>query len=191
MAAIAALTNRAILLRKGGVQYSGPPKEAFDLYMTDDTPTAEIYSAPPNPDRPNITRVEIETSQAAFTHESGQPWRVRFELHFPYALPKASLWFQIFNQFQTAVLRFDAYDKNVPICQGAGKSVVTCTIPHLDLNVGSYHLKVRLAGPPGGLRYETLEDICPFTVVILDRVTAHGWKPESCSYLVDADWDVK
>jgi lipopolysaccharide transport system ATP-binding protein len=191
MAAIAALTNRAILLRKGGVQYSGPPKEAFDLYMTDDTPTEEIYSAPPNPDHPNITRVEVECSQAGNTHESGQPWRVRFELHFPYALPKASLAFQVFNQFQTAVLRFDAYDQDVPICQGAGKAVVVCTVPHLDLNVGSYHLKARLAGPPGGLHYETLDNICPFTVVILDRVASQGWKPESCSYLVNANWEVK
>ena len=191
MAAIAALTNRAILLRKGGVQYSGPPKEAFDLYMTDDTPTEEIYAASPNAERPNITRVAVETSQAGNTHESGQPWRARFELHFPYALPKASLSFQIFNQFQTAVLKFDSYDQDVPVSAGGGKAVVTCTVPHLDLNIGSYTLKVRLAGPPGGLHYETLDSICPFTVVILDRVAADGWKPEACSYLVDAGWDVK
>ena len=191
MAAIAALTNRAILLRKGGVQYSGPPKEAFDLYMTDDTPTEEIYVAPPNSEKPNITRVEVETSQAGHTHESGQPWRARFELHFPYALPKASLSFQIFNQFQTAVLKFDSYDQDVPVSAGGGRSVVTCTIPHLDLNVGSYTIKARLAGPPGGLHYQTLDSICPFTVVILDRVAADGWKPEACSYLVDASWNVK
>ncbi len=191
MAAIAALTNRAILLRKGGVQYSGSPKEAFDLYMTDDTPTEETYAAPPNSEKPNITRVEVETSQAGHTHESGQPWSARFELHFPYALPKASLSFQIFNQFQTAVLKFDSYDQDVPVSASGGRSVVTCTIPHLDLNVGSYTLKARLAGPPGGLHYETLDSICPFTVVILDRVAADGWKPEACSYLVDASWNVK
>jgi len=191
MAAIAALTNRAILLKKGGVEYSGNPKEAFDRYMTDDTPTEEIYTAPPNPERPNIIRAEVECSQAGYSHESGQLWRARFEIHYPYTLPKASLSFQIFNQFQTAVLKFDAYDQDVQICKGAGVTRVTCTIPHLDLNIGTFFLKVRLAGPPGGLHYETLDSICPFTVVILDRTTADGWKPEACSYLVGSSWNVE
>jgi lipopolysaccharide transport system ATP-binding protein len=191
MAAIAALTNRAILLKKGGVEYTGNPKEAFDRYMTDDEPTEEIYTAPPNPERPSIVRAEVECSQAGYSHDSGQPWRARFEIHYPYALPKASLSFQIFNQFQTAVLKFDAYDQDVQICKGAGITRVTCTIPHLDLNIGSFYLKVRLAGPPGGLHYETLDSICPFTVVILDRTTADGWKPEACSYLVNSNWAVE
>ena len=44
---------------------------------------------------------------------------------------------------------------------------------------------------PSGLLYETLDSICPFTVVIIDRVAADGWKSEACSYLVDASWNVK
>jgi lipopolysaccharide transport system ATP-binding protein len=191
MNAIAALTNRAILLKKGGVQYSGTPKEAFDLYLASDEHQEEIYTAAPNPDHPNIVRAEVECSQAAYTHQSGQRWRARFDLHYPYALPKAALSFQIFNQFQTPVLYFNAYDQDVQICKGAGTTTVTCTIPKLDLNVGSYSLKVFLAGPPGGLHYETLDSICPFTVEVLDRTTANGWKPEISSYLVDSTWAVE
>jgi ABC-type polysaccharide/polyol phosphate transport system ATPase subunit len=191
MAAIAALTKRAILLRKGGVQYSGSPKEAFDLYMTDDTPTEQIYTATPNKDRPNILRAEVECSQTGSTHDSGEPWRVRFDIHYPNALPKADVSFQIFNQFQSPVLCLDAYDHDVQVCKGAGTTRVTCTIPKLDLNVGTYTLKVFLTGPPGGLHYETLDSICPFTVVVLDRTTARGWKPESSAYLVDSSWSVE
>jgi lipopolysaccharide transport system ATP-binding protein len=191
MNAIAALTNRAILLKKGGVQYSGTPKEAFDLYLASDEHQEEIYTAAPNPDHPNIVRAEVECSQAAYTHQSGQRWRARFDLHYPYALPKAALSFQIFNQFQTPVLYFNAYDQDVQICKGAGTTTVTCTIPKLDLNVGSYSLKVFLSGPPGGLHYETLDSICPFTVEVLDRTTANGWKPEISSYLVDSVWAVE
>jgi hypothetical protein len=89
------------------------------------------------------------------------------------------------------VLNVNAYDQDVQICKGAGIARVTCTIPHLDLNIGSFYLKVRLAGPPGGLHYETLDSVCPFTVVILDRTTADGWKPEACAYLVPSNWAVE
>jgi ABC-type polysaccharide/polyol phosphate transport system ATPase subunit len=190
MAAIAALTNRAILLKKGGVQYSGSPKEAFDLYMTNDVPSEEIYTAPPNKDQPNIVRAEIQCSQAGYTHDSGEPWRVRFEIHYPYALPKANVSFQIFNQYQSPVISIDSYDHDAQVCKGAGTTTVTCTIPRLDLNVGNYSLKLFLCGPPGGLLYETIDNVCPFTVVVLDRTAAYGWKPEMAGYLVESSWSV-
>jgi lipopolysaccharide transport system ATP-binding protein len=192
MTAISALTNRVILLRKGGVQYSGTAKEAFDLYLAeDDSQHNQIYTAPPHPDHPNITRAEIQCSEPGNTHNSGEPWKARFEIHYPVALPKASLSFQIFNQFQSPVLHLCAYDHDLSICKGVGTTVVECSIPHLDLNAGGYHLKVSLAGPPGGLHYETLDNLCPFTVMVLSKTTAHGWKPEMCAYLVDSSWSVE
>lgn len=191
MAAIAALTNRAILLRKGSVQYSGPPKEAFDLYMSEDVPTEAVYTAEPLKDKPNIVRAEIECSQAGATHDSGEPWLARIEINFPYALPSAALWIQIFNQFQSSVLLFRTEDQDVEICHGAGRAVVTCRIPKLDLNIGTYSLKLHLTGPKGGLHYETLDGICPFGVVVLNRAHAADWKPEWATYVVDGHWTVE
>jgi lipopolysaccharide transport system ATP-binding protein len=191
MAAIAALTNRAILLRKGGVQFSGAPKEAFDLYMSDDTPVDEIYTAAPNPEHPTIVRVEVHCSQTGSMHDSGEPWHVRFEIDYPYAPPAPTLSFQIVNQFQSSVLHFNTYDHDVEICKGKGRMSVTCTIPRLDLNVGAYSLRANLMGPPGGLHYQTLDSICPFSVVVLDRTSADGWKPELATYLVDGEWSVE
>jgi lipopolysaccharide transport system ATP-binding protein len=191
MAAIAALTNRAILLRKGGVQFSGAPKEAFDLYMSDDTPVDEIYTGEPNPDKPAIVRVEVHCSQTGSMHDSGEPWHIRFEIDYPYAPPAATLSFQIINQFQSSVLHFNTYDQEVEICKGKGRMSVTCTIPRLDLNVGAYSIRANLMGPPGGLHYQTLDSICPFSVVVLDRTSADGWKPELATYLVAGEWSVE
>lgn len=192
MTAISALTNRVILLRKGSVQFSGATKEAFDLYLAEgETQQQDIYSAPPCADHPNIVRAEVQCSEAGNNHNSGETWKARFEIHYPYALPKASLSFQIFNQFQSPVIHLCAYDVDISICKGVGTTVVECTIPKLDLNVGSYHLKVFLAGPPGGLHYETLDNICPFTVIVLSKTTAEGWRPEMCTYLVDSSWRVE
>ena len=191
MTAISALTNRVILLQKGGVQYSGTAKEAFDLYLADDTQADYIYTAKPQSDQPNITRAEVQCSEPGYTHDSGKDWKVRFEIHYPYALPKASLSFQVINQFQAPVLHLCAYDYDISICKGMGTTVVECTIPNLNLNVGSYHLKAFLAGPPGGLHYETIDNICPFTVMVLSKTTAYGFKPEMCTYLVDSTWSVE
>jgi lipopolysaccharide transport system ATP-binding protein len=192
MTAIAALTNRVILLRKGGVQFSGAADEAFDLYLTEgEAQQDKIYTAPKCVDHPNIVRAELQCSDPGNNHNSGEPWKVRFEIYYPYALPKASLSFQIFNQFQSPVLHLCAYDVDLSICKGVGVTVVECSIPRLDLNAGSYHLKAFLAGPPGGLHYETLDNICPFTVMVLSKTTAYGWKPEMCAYLVDSTWSVE
>jgi lipopolysaccharide transport system ATP-binding protein len=192
MTAISALTNRVILLRKGGVQFSGPAKDAFDLYLAEgEAQKDEIYTAPPSADHPNIVRAEVQCSEAGNNHNSGEAWKVRFEIHYPHALPKASLSFQIFNQFQSPILHLYTYDSDISICRGAGTTVIECTIPKLDLNVGSYYLKVFLSGPVGGLQYEMLDNICPFTVMVLSKSTAEGWKPETCSYLVDSSWSVE
>ena len=121
MTAISALTNRVILLRKGGVQFSGAAKEAFDLYLAEgEAQQQDIYNAPPCPDHPNIVRAEVQCSEAGYNHNSGETWKVRFEIHYPYALPKASLSFQIFNQFPSPVIHLCAYDFDISICKGVG-----------------------------------------------------------------------
>jgi lipopolysaccharide transport system ATP-binding protein len=191
MAAVSTLTKRVVLLKQGRVDYIGPSREGINLYMTSSAETDAIYIGKPSPNEPRIVRAEVTCSESNRTQESGKPWSVSFQLDFPAPIPDACLSFQIINQFQNPVLHLCAYDHEISICKGAGVTEVTCTIPELDLNVGSYYLKVNFREPPGGWDYETVDRICPFDVVVLHKTTRFGWKPDRCAYLKTGEWSVK
>jgi lipopolysaccharide transport system ATP-binding protein len=191
MAAISSLTSRVVLLKNGQVEYIGPPQDGIARYMATGHSHESIYIAPPAADFPNIVRAEITCSESNYTHDSGKPWSVVFQIHSPAPLPSTCLSFSIVNQYQADVLHLCAYDYDFSICKGAGITEVRCEIPQLDLNVGSYHLKTNLSEPPGGRHYETLDHICPFEVVVLNRTTRFGWRPEVCTYIKTGDWSVR
>ena len=192
MAAISTLTKRVLLLDKGLVEYNGPAREGIARYLSTGSDEKSVYTKEPTGRDPCITRVEITCSETTKTHDSGKPWHVTFHIHSPHAAPNVCLRFQVVNQYQDAVLEFGAYDQeDFVICKSAGTTKVECEIPRLDLNVGTYYLKVRLSEPPGGWDFDVLDRVCPFEVVMLNRTTRFGWKPENASYIVPGLWSLQ
>jgi lipopolysaccharide transport system ATP-binding protein len=190
MAAVSTLTRRVILLKEGRVEYTGMPQEGINLYLTSGTSPDAVYTAKPSKKAPNIVHVEVHCSEPNQTQESGKRWSATFRLSYPFAVPNACMSFQIVNQAQNPVLLLGAYDQDIAICKGAGITELRCEIAKLDLNVGSYHLRVFLSEPPGGETFEVLDHVCPFEVVVLDKTTRFGWRPDVCTYLVDGEWSV-
>jgi lipopolysaccharide transport system ATP-binding protein len=188
MAAISTLTNRVIVLKKGAVVYAGSVQKGIDLVLSEGTPQSGTYTAAPLATRPNFTRVEIKCSESGQSHDSGKPWEVVFQIHSPSPVPKACLSFQIVNQDQCPVLHLCAYDTDIPLCPVAGFNTVSCKIPHLSLNVGHYHLKAYLSEPPGGQAFDVLDSVCSFDVIVLERTTLFGWRPDACVYLESGTW---
>jgi lipopolysaccharide transport system ATP-binding protein len=192
MAAISTLTKRVILLDKGQVEYNGPSREGIGLYMSSGSDEKSVYTKDPTGRNPSITRVEIVCSESNKTHDSGKPWRVIIHVHSPHPAPNACLRFQVMNQYQDAVLLLGAYDQeNFVICKSAGITRIECEIPSLDLNVGSYYLRVCLSEPPGGWDFDVLDRVCPFEVVMLNRTTRFGWRPENAAYIVPGVWSLQ
>jgi ABC-type polysaccharide/polyol phosphate transport system ATPase subunit len=188
MAAISSLTRRVVLLKKGSVEFIGAPQTGINLYMAEGESGGAVYTAQPSAEAPNFTRIAIACSESANLHDSGKPWSVTFQIHAPAPVEKACLSFQVFNQSQSPVLHVPAYDQDLPVARVAGTQEFRCEIPSLKLNVGNYYLKVFLSAPPGGRDYETLDQICPFEVTVLNRTTLFGWRPEVCTYLETAHW---
>ncbi len=192
MAAISTLTKRVVLLDKGRVEYNGPAREGIARYMSTGSDEKSVYTKEPSGRDPCITRVEIVCSESNKTHDSGKPWKVIFHIHSPHPAPNVCLRFQVMNQYQDAVLELGAYDQeNFVICKSAGTTKFECEIPKLDLNVGTYYLKVRLSEPPGGWDFDVLDRVCPFEVVMLNRTTRFGWKPENAAYIVPGLWSLQ
>jgi hypothetical protein len=61
----------------------------------------------------------------------------------------------------------------------------------LRLNVGRFHLRTHLAGPPGGEVFERLDTICAFEVVRTNDTVLWGWHPENCAYHEEWVWNIE
>ncbi len=188
MAAVTSLTGTSALLQAGKCVFFGETQEAVGKYLSSMESQEARYEAPPVVGKPSITRVEVFCSQPGSVHECGAPMRIEFDFYHPDSIPGACLSFQIVNQAQVPVLHLLAFDHPIEICKGSGTTTVVCQIPRLNLNVGQYSLTAYFADPPGGQRYQHLERICQFRVVILNRTSLFGWRPEVCTYHEEAEW---
>jgi lipopolysaccharide transport system ATP-binding protein len=188
MAAISALTKRVLLMDKGGLAFDGPVQKGIDLYLAKDANQRGAYLSGKPTSIAHVRRVDIECSEPNQTHASGNPWSVRFQINYPNPVSKAALSFQIINQYQHPILHLSNYDDNFSICPGKGVTEVVCRIPELKLNVGTYYLKVYFAEPPGGETFDILDGVCTFDVIVLNRTTLYGWRPEICAYFETAMW---
>ena len=188
MSAITTLTGTSALLQAGKCVFFGETQEAVGKYLSSLQSQEARYEASPVAGKPSITRVEVFCSQPGSVHESGAPMRVEFDLYHPEAIPGACLTFQMVNQAQVPVLHFLAFDHPIQICKGSGTTTVVCQIPRLNLNVGQYTLTAYFSDPPGGQRYQHLEGICHFRVMIFNKTTLFGWRPEACTYHEEAEW---
>jgi len=188
MSAVTSLTRKCALLQAGRCTFFGETQETVGKYLISMQCQEARYEASPNLGKPSITRVEVFCSQPGSIHESGAPMRIEFDFYYPEPIPGACLSFQIVNQAQVPVLHFLAFDHPIEICKGSGATTVICRIPRLNLNVGQYSLTAYFADPPGGQRYQQLEGICQFRVIILNKTTLFGWRPENCTYHEEAEW---
>ena len=99
--------------------------------------------------------------------------------------------FHILDSTDRSVVHLWRYDQDQPTLRREGLNRLICHIPLCRLNVGHYNLRVFLGNAPGQPLYEMLDHICPFEVVILDKQTLFGWRPEACTYLEEALWTEK
>jgi len=55
-------------------------------------------------------------------------------------------------------------------------------------DVGQYSLTAYFSDPPGGQLYQCLEGIRQFRLLIMNKTTLFGWRPEACIYHEEAEW---
>jgi lipopolysaccharide transport system ATP-binding protein len=187
-AAIATLTNRCVYLRSGEVATLGLTQDVLRKYLVSEKNPENIYRNSVPAGQCGISSAQIVKSSPGEAHISGSDLEVEFEFAHPGPLKGACFSFQIVNQLQQPALHFWIYDCDQPICRTGTHSRLTCRIPNTRLNVGHYSLTTYFSEPPGGTLYEKLEGICPFEVVVTERQTLFGWRPDACAYLPAFSW---
>jgi lipopolysaccharide transport system ATP-binding protein len=193
MQAIAQLTNRCILLSKGGIQFDGSTDQAVRLYIagqktSDDQPA--YYEAPSSKADNHVAWARVHASEAEGIHAWGEPVTFEFALHV--TNPHESLWFsfQVINDLQQSICIFWFYDAQAPFRRESGTFILKCRIAKFRLYMGSYTLTTWFSERRSNTLLENLTSICPF------EVTMHGtereeyrWESDECTYLEDAAWE--
>jgi lipopolysaccharide transport system ATP-binding protein len=191
MQAISTLTQKCIVLTKGEPAFQANTETSIRRYLQTNSTIESIYTSAALPDQPKITRIELVTSLGNNIQTHGESMEVIFEIATPTPVRGACLSFQIFNTHHQPVLHVWTFDSERPMCREAGIFQVVCRIPNLRLYMGNYTITAHFSEPPGGTHFETIEYTCPFEVVMYGQHREFEWKPGTCIYLEDYDWEIE
>ncbi|MEL0644505.1 polysaccharide ABC transporter ATP-binding protein [Olleya sp. Ti.3.14] len=191
MQSISSLTQRCIVLDKGNIIFDGETADSIDFYLNNNTINSEyIYEAKPKTDKPNIIKASVKTSNIGQVHICGEPLEVSFDLNIPFSLKGASLSFQIIDKHETPIVHLWTFDSEKEMCREPGIWKLKCIIPKARLYMGEYSLKVYFTGPPGGDRYDIIENICPFKIEMFKIYREFEFRANTCKYIEDSDWSI-
>lgn len=190
MQAISTLTQTCFMLSKGQCVYEGATAGGIAEYLREGVKEEFIYTDLPSPSEPKITLVELITSEPSNTQIHGEPMEVRFQISTPIKINNAALSFQIYDSIQQPVVHLLILDSELPMCRESGLFELICKIPKLRLYIGRYTINVHFAEGVGGKKFQTIENICPFEVVVYGRSRDYYWSPGNAKYVEEADWKV-
>jgi lipopolysaccharide transport system ATP-binding protein len=189
--AIAAITQRGMVLSNGNLVYQGATMEALAEYQRQTRTEEPHYVDDAHACEPRITRVEVRTTNPNNVHVHGEPLEVHFDIVAPVAINGASLSFLICNPLKQPATYLWTYDSERPMCRRPGMVHLVCRIPKAHLYMGHYTLTAYFSERPGGVRFQILENICPFEVVMYGKTNDFGWHPGLCTYVEQADWEIE
>lgn len=191
MQSIASLTKRCLVLNNGTIVFDGDTSESIDAYLKSNRSTAMAeYIAKPRENSPTVTKITVATSNYGNVHVCGEPLEVSFELNVPHKLKGASLSFQIVNKNEVPIVHLWTFDSDKSMCREPGLWKLKCIIPKLRLYMGEYSLNIYFTGPPGGERFDIIEEVCPFKVEMFKTQREFQFRPDTCAYLEDSEWEI-
>lgn len=189
--AISTLTSHCIVLDHGEIIFAGGSEQAIIRYLQLNGQADQDFHAEASPDEPRITRVSLKTSDPNQVQRHGQPMEVQIEVTTPISLENAAVSFRVHDHLQKSILWQWVLDSEWPFGRTPGTYRLVCVIPKTRLYLGRYSLTVNFSDRYGKRYPQTLENICPFEVVMHGRHFEFSWVPGACTYLEDSDWTVE
>jgi lipopolysaccharide transport system ATP-binding protein len=200
MAAVQNLCQKAIIFRKGKLEFSGTAKEAVDRYVhsamgepkAGSSHIIEMASAPRKGDRkPHLRELRVFAGESApFNGLLPIGGALRFEVRFRLEKPTADFdprinFVDIYGQ--TVFAARASYEADRQWETRSGEQVFICDIPHVQLTPGEYHIDVALVVEESVA--DKVEDVMRVTIVETDFygtgrvptlgvcVLEHHWRP--------------
>lgn len=190
MQAVSTLTSRCVVLDRGRCVFNGATREAIEVYLGQNGNNDFSYTAAPRDGEASVTRVELRTSAPNNIHRHGDALDVMITVHTPFAISDAAVSFQVISDSQQPIIHAWVADGETPLARAPGVYTATCHIPKARLYMGCYRLSVYFSEYFGGRRFDMVEHICPFEVVMHGIPRSRPWFPGTCTYLEDTSWTV-
>lgn len=190
MQTVTGLTDRAILLDGGKVVANGPSTKVVEQYLSTqvsgDAVHEQVYDSAS--DQPQITRVELGTSNPCNLHQFGKPMKVEIEVTTPEKVPNSALSFHIMTSSHQPVVHVLNLDSEVPMLRAPGVHRLECTFPSLRLYPGHYYLRFYFGASEPRRVFEGLDEVCSFEVTQLKEVREFYWYPDNAIYVEEVEW---
>jgi len=188
MDAVASLTSRAIFLKNGELASNGPTTETINHYLLNIVRKKGVYMALPKAGTPSITSIEVIVSEEDGTQMNGKNLMIDFEVNIPEVSDGMALSFQIVNQNGIPVIYSYSFDVEQAIFRKVAINKMRCLIPKCNLYANIYYLTVHLAETKGRTKYEVVDNICEFEVVMPNKIIEWGWQKDVCIYTEEFIW---
>lgn len=189
--AVSKLTTRALLLKFGQVISNNETDKVIKDYLNAAKTQAGYYESDKGDNVPHIKKIVVKTSLPANVHRVGENLQFQFTLYTPEPIRNACFSFQLVDSKERNFVHQWVFDNELPFCREAGEYILTCTIPYTRLYMGKYFIKCFFTEPPGGKKFEIIENVCPFEVVMYEvNRTQFQWAAEACAYMEDVDWQI-
>ncbi len=191
MNAISTLTNRCVVLEGGRSEFVGQTQKGINFYLDNNLSQQSFYlDNRITSNKPYLKQAQLHTDLPNNTQSNGKSMEIVFTISTPIPMKGASFSFQITDNRERKYVHLWVFDHEVSFGRTVGEYKLRCVIPSLKLYMGNYYLRTYLSGPPGGEVFQTLENICPFEVVMLGRARQFQFQPEACAYTESAEWEV-
>lgn len=191
MAAISALTENSIYLKKGQIEIVSNTESVIKHYLQTETAQKGVYESVESNSVPKIIRAEIITSETNYIHKNGEDLKIAISVHMPYQRDGMALSIQICDERETPIVFTYLFDADTPSFRTAGNHHVICNIPNCDLYQGNYYLKLHLAESKGREKFEEVDKVCEFEVKMMGKIIEWGWQKNLCIYTPEFNWILK
>jgi ABC-type polysaccharide/polyol phosphate transport system ATPase subunit len=183
MAAISQLASRAVMLASGSIAAETTVLEAVSAYLSAGL-RSPLYMRPPRERQdhsPKVARAEVITSHSNGVQNFGEELTIKIWIDH-LSLPRACVGVEILNEWLVPAVHVEACYPDYRFAYASGLTVVQFSLPRIQLNVGTFRLRIWLGEPPGGATHEVLEGVCQFEVVRHDPGGPWGWRSDRCVY---------
>jgi lipopolysaccharide transport system ATP-binding protein len=188
MDAVATLTSKSIFLSDGGIKIYGATANVISHYLKRSIKSKEIYSALPKNYNPSITRIEVIVSEKDGTHMNGKDLYIDIDVNMPELTESMALSLQIVNENELPIVYTYSFDVEQPTLRKTGINKMRCTLPQCELYVNTYYLIIHLAETKGRTKFETIDKVCQFKVVMPNKIIEWGWQKNVCTYTPSFTW---
>lgn len=187
---ISTLTKSGILLNQGEIVAIGSSGDIIESYMNLAVSNNSSYEGVAHNNSPQVVKVVVNTSNPNGVHKHGETLTIDFWINMPEVQDNMALSFQIYNTKNQAIVYSWLFDKEITFGRTKGLNRVTCYINKCRLYKGHYYLKVHLAETKRKTYYGNIDNICQFSVEMLDMDIEWGWQDGVCNYIEDVKWKI-